>query len=338
MATRPEIAHLGCGRDKRNVRRHDDGNVLEALRAACGRHLEGPDRSLDNVPRGIVFALLSVAFFVSLDTTAKYMTARLDPLQLAWGRYLFSVLVLPLVLSPRRLRLALATKRPLIQLLRSVLLVSTTATFFTAIKYIPLADAIAIGFVSPLLATAISIPVLGEKVGARRWTAIAIGFVGVLIVLRPGLADRSWAYFLPLAVATMMACYNVLTRFVVRHDSADTSLAYTNAFGALAATVAVALVPGIWQPPDAFDWAMMAALGLLGSLGHFCLILAYRHAPVSTLAPFSFTQMILAVAAGWLVFGNWPDLWTFVGAATIAASGIYVFHREAMLARQARTG
>lgn len=289
---------------------------------------------MDNVPRGIAFVLMSIVFFVSLDTTAKYMTGTLDPVQVVWGRYVFSVLLLPLLMSPRRLRVAFHTRKPWLQLLRSVLLVATTATFFTAIKYIPLADAIAIGFLSPLLGTALAIPVLGEKVGVRRWTAIAIGFVGVMIVLRPGFEERHWAYFLPLLVALLMAVYNVCTRLVVRHDSADTSLACTNAFGAIAATVAVILLPGVWQEPTAIDWGFMAAVGAFGSLGHFCLILAYRSAPVSTLAPFTFGHIVLAVLAGWLVFNDLPDLWTMVGAAIVAGSGIYVFRREAMLARQ----
>lgn len=288
---------------------------------------------MDNIPRGIAFVLLSIVFFVSLDTTAKFMTGSLDPIQVVWGRYVFSVLLLPLLMGPRRLRLAMRTKRPWLQLLRGALLASTTATFFTAIKYIPLADAIAIGFVSPLLGTALAIPVLGEKVGVRRWTAIAVGFVGVLIVLRPGFEERHWAYFLPLVVAALMATYNVATRLVVRHDTADTSLAYTNVFGAVASTVAILVLPGVWTAPDTFQWGMLIAIGAFGSIGHFFLILAYRSAPVSTLAPFTFGHIILAVTAGWLVFNDWPDIWTLVGAAVVAGSGIYVFRREAMLAR-----
>ena len=160
---------------------------------------------MDNVSRGILFVFLSMACFVTLDTVAKFMAGVIDPLQVVWGRYVFSVLLLPVIIPPRRLRLAVRTKRPWLQLLRSVLLVSTTAAFFTAIKYMPLADAIAIGFVAPLIGTALSIPVLKEKVGLRRWSAIAIGLVGVLIILRPGFEERHWAYFLPLAAATMMA-------------------------------------------------------------------------------------------------------------------------------------
>ena len=288
---------------------------------------------MDNIPRGIAFVLLSIVFFVSLDTTAKFMTGSLDPIQVVWGRYVFSVLLLPVMIGPRRLRLAMRTRRPWLQLLRGALLASTTATFFTAIKYIPLADAIAIGFVSPLLGTALAIPVLGEKVGVRRWSAIAIGFVGVLIVLRPGFEERHWAYFLPLVVAALMATYNVATRLVVRHDTADTSLAYTNVFGAVASTLAILVLPGVWTTPDTIQWGLLVAIGAFGSIGHFFLILAYRSAPVSTLAPFTFGHIILAVSAGWLVFNDWPDVWTLIGAAVVAGSGIYVFRREAMLAR-----
>jgi len=291
---------------------------------------------VDNIPRGIAFVLVSILFFVALDTTAKFMTGTLDPVQIVWGRYIFSVLLLPFLMGPRRLILATRSRRPWLQLLRGILLVATTACFFTAIKYIPLADAIAIGFVSPLLGTALAIPVLGEKVGVRRWSAIAIGFVGVLIVLRPGFEDRHWAYFLPLVVAALMATYNVATRLVVRHDTADTSLAYTNVFGALVATVAIVLLPDVWTTPSAIDWGFLVAIGAFGSIGHFCLILAYRSAPVSTLAPFTFGHIVLAVASGWLVFGDWPDLWTLIGASVVAGSGIYVFRREAMLARAAR--
>ncbi len=291
---------------------------------------------MDNIPRGITFVLLSIVFFVSLDSTAKFMTGSLDPMQVVWGRYIFSVLLLPFLMGPRRLRLAVRSKRPWLQLLRGALLAATTATFFTAIKYIPLADAIAIGFVSPLLATALAIPILGEKVGVRRWSAIAIGFVGIMIVLRPGFEERHWAYFLPLIVATLMATYNVCTRLVVRHDTADTSLAYTNVFGAVVSTIAIVSLPGVWTAPDAIQWGLLVAIGAFGSIGHFCLILAYRSAPVSTLAPFTFGHIVLAVIAGWLIFNDWPDAWTLVGAAVVAGSGIYVFRREAILARQAR--
>ena len=291
---------------------------------------------MDNIPRGIAFILLSIFFFVSLDMTAKLMTELHPPLQVAWGRYVFSVLLLPLLIRPRDLRVAFRTKRPGLQIVRSILLVSMTCGFFVAISYIPLGDAVAIGFAAPFITTALAIPMLGEKVGVRRWTAIAVGFIGVLIVLRPGFEDRHWAYFLPVGVAFLAALYNVLTRLVNRYDSAQTSIAFNNSAGVVVMTAVILMVPGQWSPLDAGDWASLVLLGGFGMAGHFCLVLAYRHAPVSALAPFTFSHIVLAILAGMIVFGHVPDGPTFLGAGIIVASGIYVFHREAVVARRAR--
>ena len=292
----------------------------------------------ENLRRGVAFMLLSIACLVVLDTTAKVLTGRMDPMQAVWGRYAFSVLALPLLMSPRRLRRALKTRALLLQLFRSAVLVATTASFFVALKYIPLADAIAISFAAPLLTTALAIPVLRERVGPRRWTAIVIGLVGVLVVLRPGFEVRHWAYLLPLLAAVLLAFYSVATRLALRRDSTDTSLAYTNLVGALVATAAMAAWPERWHEPDAIDWSLMAITGSFAALGHLFMILAYRHAQVSRLAPYTFTHIVLAVLAGWLVFRDWPDAATLVGSGIIAATSIYVFRREALLARSGGDG
>jgi len=292
---------------------------------------------LDNIPRGIGLILLSIFFFVSLDTTAKLMTESHPALQVAWGRYVFSVLLLPLLIRPRDFRAALRTKKLGLQIVRSILLVSMTCGFFVTISYIPLADAVAIGFAAPFITTALAIPVLGEKVGIRRWSAIIVGFIGVLIVLRPGFEDRHWAYFLPIGVAFAAALYNVLTRLVNRYDSAQTSIAFNNSAGVVVMSLVVVLIPGQWAPLDAFNWLNLVAIGAFGMAGHYCLVLAYRNAPVSALAPFTFSHMVLAILAGMIVFGHVPDWPTFLGAGIIAGSGIYVFHREAVVARRARS-
>ncbi len=290
---------------------------------------------MDNIPRGIALTLISIVFFVTLDSLAKIMTQTLPSLQIAWGRYVFSVILLPFLISPRLLIPALRTKRLDLQMARSVLLVSLTCTFFIAISHIPLADAVAIGFAAPFITSMLAIPVLGEKVGIRRWTAIAIGFAGVMIVLRPGFEERHWAYFLPLWVAAGMATYNVLTRLVNRYDEARTSMAYNNVAGAAIMSLVVLVIPGQWAPPGVIDWLMLVLLGGCAMTGHFCLIHAFRHAPVSALAPFTYSHMILAMIAGLVVFGEVPDLWTLVGVAVIAASGLYIFHREATLRARA---
>ncbi len=286
---------------------------------------------MDNIPRGIALTLISIAFFVSLDSLAKIMTQTLPPLQVAWGRYVFSVVLLPFLIPPRLLIPALRTNRLDLQMARSVLLVSVTCSFFIAISHIPLADAVAIGFAAPFITSMLAIPVLGEKVGIRRWTAIAVGFAGVMIVLRPGFEERHWAYFLPLGVAAGMATYNVLTRLVNRYDEARTSMAYNNVAGAAVMSLVVLFLPGQWVSPGAVDWLMLALLGGCAMTGHYCLIHALRHAPVSALAPFTYTHMILAMIAGLVVFAEVPDLWTLAGVAVIAASGLYIFHREATL-------
>ena len=289
---------------------------------------------MDNIPRGIAFTLVSIIFFVSLDSAAKLLTETHPPLQVAWGRYVFSVVLLPLLVRPRQLLPALATNRLDLQVCRSVLLVSVTCGFFTAIRYIPLADAIAIGFAAPFFTSMLAIPVLGERVGIRRWVAITVGFVGVMIVLRPGFEERHWAYFLPLGVAIGLAVYNVLTRLVNRYDTARTSMAYNNVAGAVIMSLVVVLVPGQWADLDTGNWVTLALIGGFAMAGHFCLIHAYRLAPVSTLAPFTYSHMVLAMIAGLVVFGEVPDLPTLAGVAVIAASGLYVFHRETMRARE----
>ncbi len=290
---------------------------------------------MDNIPRGIALMLVSVVFFVSLDSAAKIMTETLPPLQIAWGRYVFSFVFLPFLIRPRQLIPTFRTNRPDLQAARSVILVSLTCAFFTALRYIPLAEAVAIGFAAPFITSMLAISVLGEKVGIRRWIAITIGFIGVLIVLRPGFEERHWAYFLPLGVAVGMAAYNVLTRLVNRYDSARTSMAYSNVAGTVVMSLVVFILPGQWAPLGADDWVTLAMLGVFAMSGHFCLILAYRHAPVSALAPFSYSHLVLAMVAGLVVFGEVPDLATLAGVAVIAASGVYVFRREAIMRRKA---
>lgn len=287
---------------------------------------------MDNIPRGTAFFLLSLVFFVSLDSLAKHLTQTYSPVEVAWGRYVFAVAFLPVFLTPRRMLAAARTARPWLQLIRSFLLAVTTCLFFLTVKFIPLADAVAIGFVAPLMTTALAIPLLGEKVGARRWAAIAIGLVGALIIMRPGFEARHWAYFLPIGTAVCMAFFTILTRILARHDSSDTTMFYTALVGAAALTLAV---PFFWQTPTPIDWALLAAAGGFGSAGHFALIIAYRYAPVSLLAPFTFLHMVLAVIYGFIFFDNFPDALTLAGAAVIAGAGVYVFRRESRLRREA---
>ncbi len=167
---------------------------------------------------------------------------------------------------------------------------------------------------------------LGEWVGWRRWTAIGVGFIGVLVVIRPGLGGMQWPALLSVAAAVLYACYSIATRMVMRHDSAQTTLFFANLVGAV---LMLLVLPFVWTtPPSLLDLVLLVAVGAFGSLGHFLLILAHHRAPASVLSPYIYTQLVWATALGYLVFANVPSRWTLVGAAIVVASGLYLLYRE----------
>ena len=192
-------------------------------------------------------------------------------------------------------------------------------------RYLTLAEAISINFVSPLLVTVFSIMILGEHVGVRRWGAIMVGFVGVLIIIRPGLGIMHWAAALPLGTAVCYSLYQILTRIAARTEDAQTSLFWTSAVGVLVTSVAV---PFAWTPPTPFAWTLMVGTGLFFGFGHYLLIKGFEVAPASMLAPFIYTQLIWVTIIGYILFGNFPDEFTLIGGAVVIASGLYVWHRE----------
>jgi drug/metabolite transporter (DMT)-like permease len=215
-----------------------------------------------------------------------------------------------------------------LQLARSLLLATTTGVFNAGVRLIPLATATTIMFLSPILVTILSIPLLKEHVGPRRWLGVGIGFIGALIVVRPWqthLGVFEHGALLLLVAAFLNANYQIITRKVRLYDEPMTSLFYTAAIGALATSC---IVPWYWHWPSAFDWLLFVGTGLVGGVGHLCLIQAFRRAPASVVAPFSYSALVWAAFYGWLIFSEWPDLWTWAGAALIIASGLYIFHRE----------
>lgn len=285
-----------------------------------------------NAPLGIGLSVLAVALFVAMDSTAKYFADTYSVVQLVWGRYTFhfvGMLVLAPLLGGRRL---FVTRNLRGQLIRAFLLLCATACAYGAVWNLPLANVYAIHFTAPLLVTVLAALWLREPVGIRRWSAIACGFFGALIVVRPGFGDFNWGAVLAGGMAISFALYQVLTRRISGSDGPLTSLLYTAVFGVVASTAAL---PFVWVPPDAIGWLALAALGLLGALGHLCLITALGFAPASVIAPFSYTQIIWAVLIGYLVFSDIPDGLTLLGAAIVIASGLYVFFRERQLARRA---
>lgn len=269
--------------------------------------------------------LLSVLIAAGMDATSKYLSQTYPVMQIVWARYAFQALPLMLVLAPKLPRLMRTTRLPM-QLMRSALLLGATVTFIYGLKRLPLTEASTILFLAPLIVTALSLPMLGERVGPRRWMAVAAGFGGALIIIRPaGEVVNLWVAF-PLATAFLYALYMVATRQLSRTDSSLTTLVYTGLVGTL---VMSAIIPFDWVVPDARGWMLMVALGIMGSLNHFALILAFRAAPAAVVSPFDYSRLIWATMLGYVIFGNLPDGWTLLGATVIVGAGLYVYRREA---------
>jgi drug/metabolite transporter (DMT)-like permease len=281
--------------------------------------------SVDRPAVGIAMMLGAVALFAVQDTISKHLSAGYPAVEVAWFRYVSGFAVLLLALPWLDPRTAVVSRRPGFQVLRGVLLYASTVLFVVAIYYIPLSTATAIGFVSPLFLTALSIPFLGEKVGPRRWAAIGVGFLGVLVVVRPGFGAFQWPLLVPVAMAATYAFYQVATRLVRDADRPVTSLLYPTVVGCVLGFLPV---PFVWVTPTLEDGLLMALLGLCGTASHLCLVRAFALAPATTLAPFAYTQLLWVTILGYAVFGDVPDLPTLAGAAVIVGSGLYVFYRE----------
>lgn len=281
---------------------------------------------------GIGLVILAIGLFTVMDAIGKGLMARYPVPQVVWARYFFQLswmlLLLPRVGAGGLVR----TTRLGTNIVRGLLLAFSTIFMFGAISFVPLADAYTITFIAPLLVTVFSIPMLGERVGWRRWTAVCAGFIGVLIVIRPGFGMAHWALALPLVTAVGFALYQILTR-KVSGTPGETAFAMLFHLAWVGTAILTAVVPFFWQPIAPLDWLPMAAMGALGGLGHLILIRALTIAPASLLAPFVYTQIAWALLLGYLVFGDVPDRWMLLGGAVIVASGLYVFYREAVLGR-----
>ena len=274
--------------------------------------------------RGIYWMLLTTGLFTSLDATAKYLAQDYPVPQVLWARFSFHLLFVAAFLGTR-LSVTLRSHRPGLQLLRSLLMLVTTGMFFFAVGSLPLADVVAIMFVGPLFVTALSVPLLGDYVGPRRWAAVAVGFLGALLVVRPGSGIMHGLAILPVLAAFSHSLYTITTRKLANHDLPMTTLFYTAALGAVVTT---AIVPLFWVTPDVAGWLLMALLGVFGAAGHLTLIKALGYASPVVVAPLSYASLVWSIGMGFALFGDLPDGMTLLGAAVIAGSGLYVFHRE----------
>ncbi|WP_142850221.1 DMT family transporter [Telmatospirillum sp. J64-1] len=284
----------------------------------------------DEPVQGILLVVTAVALFSCSDALAKYLNQSLPPVEIAWLRYLaFTLFILPVAFHQGRR--VLYPARPSLQLLRGFAMAVAAVFFITGIGYLPLAEASAASFVAPAFVTAFSIPLLGEKVGWRRWVAVLVGLTGVMIVLRPGGESFQMASIFPLLSAVAFALGIVITRKMSGHDGASTTLIWSAVTGLVVMTI---LVPFSFVVPTPAQLGVAAAIGGISALGQFLLIRAYRFAEASVLAPYTYIQLVWAAVLGYLVFDAIPDLWTFIGTGVIIASGLYTAHRERIAAHQ----
>lgn len=280
--------------------------------------------------KGVGLMCLAVFLFIMLEMTAKAAADHIPVAQTVWARYFSHLALMTLFLAPRYGRRLVATKRPGLQLARSLFLLTMTGCTFFSLRHLQMVEVTTIGFAAPFFVAALSVPLLGERVGVHRWAAIALGFVGVAIAMRPGLGVFQWASLVILFGAFMNALYLILTR-KAKDEDPIVSIYFTSFAGALIMSL---IVPFVWvTPTEPMGWVIMVALGLFGGLGHFLLILGHTMAPASLLAPFYYTQLAFSVGVGYAVFGDVPDEFTIAGALIVLASGLYLIYRERKKAR-----
>lgn len=270
---------------------------------------------------GILFMCGAGILFPVMGGFAKALGADYDSLQVSWARSFGHVLFMLMAFLPRFGLRMLRTRRPGIQLLRSALMFSSNATNFLAITFIPLAKSGAISLMAPLLVVPLARVMLGERTTIGRLVALGVGFVGVLIVIRPGTELFHWASLLVLASATGYAIYQVLTRQIAGIDSPETSAIYSSVLGAFGMLL---VLPFIWKTPEGLrDIVYFCGMGVLGAVGHYFVARSLTVAPANIVAPFQYVQLIGSVVVGYFMFGDFPDFLTWIGAAIIVAAGLY---------------
>jgi drug/metabolite transporter (DMT)-like permease len=283
-----------------------------------------PPRQSGSRLHAIALMVCGVTAFAVGDGIGKLLSRDQDVLQIVWSRFAFALPLLPVFAPPRRWPEMLRGRVGL-QVIRALLPVAGSVFIVLALRTVPLADATAITFVAPLLVTALSIVLLGERIDWQRWTAIVLGFVGVIVVARPGADTFQWAALLPLGTALVYSVYQVMTRILSATADPGITLIFTVLVGAVVLTAAL---PFVWRTPSAEGWALMVASGLLSGFAHYTLIRAYAAAPASTVAPFNYIQIVGATVVGLVMFGAAPDAYTILGTAIIVASGLYLVARE----------
>ena len=275
--------------------------------------------------KAIIFNLLAWVMLPIMDGFAKYLSSELPVLQITWARYFFTVVfIFPLMLFFFK-KYLVWTDKPKLQLIRGLILLTANISFFYSISVISLPKALTLAFVAPLVVTAFSPFFLGESVGYRRWAAVIIGFIGSLVVIRPGFLEINLASLAALGTGIMYGFYLIITRKLSTSDNPLLTLLLTGVVGAIIATT---FMPFVWVSPTFNQWSIMAAIGLFACIGHLFIILSLKYADASKLAPFSYFEIVTNIIIAYYFFGDFPDSWTFLGLFIIVFSGIYISRRE----------
>ena len=275
--------------------------------------------------KAITFNLLAWVMLPIMDGFAKYLSSDLPVLQITWARYFFTVaFTLPIMFFFFRKNLVW-TDKPKLQLIRGLILLTANVCFFYSISIISLAKALTLAFIAPLIVTAFSPIFLGEKVGFRRWSAVIIGFIGSMVVIRPGFVEINLASLAALGTGVMYGFYLIITRKLSSSDNPLLTLLLTGVVGAIIVSF---VMPFVWIKPTLNQWSMMAAIGIFACVGHLFIILSLKYADASKLAPFSYFEIVTNIIIGYYFFSDFPDKWTFLGLFIIILSGIYISRRE----------
>jgi drug/metabolite transporter (DMT)-like permease len=277
---------------------------------------------------GIGLMCAAVTSFAFLDATGKYIVsvAALPVLQVAWFRFFSHAVFNVVAFGPRPVFRAFRSTRPWLQIFRGILLFSTTALNFAALRYLQLDMIATVFFLSPFLVAILAGPILGEWIGWRRMVAIMIGFSGVLLIVRPGFGGVHWAIIYSFGATTIYAAYAVITRYLARHDSTIVTQIHTPLAGTI---LLFPLAAYFWTwPSDVLTWVLLFMTGTIGGFGHYLLILAHKNTPAPILAPFTYIGLFFQTTLGYLVFSDVPSIWTLAGGAVIISSGLYLLYRE----------
>lgn len=296
-----------------------------------GRDTGGEERPEERPAVAILLMVVAMSVVPFMDAFAKLLSRDLPVEQVAWARFVFGLLfILPIALYRYGPRVTFRPKQPALQFLRGLLTAASSLFFFSAISMAPIADALALIFIAPLVVTALSPFVLQERVGIHRWAAVWVGFAGALIIIRPGLGSIDLAMLLAAGAGVSHGFFLLVTRRLSRSGPPLATLTVTTLVGAL---VLAFLQPFVWTMPEPHHWLYFAAMGFCAALGHFLLIKAFEQGTATLLAPFGYSEIVAATALGFFIFGDFPDRITWLGIVVIVASGLYITFRERVRGR-----